>query len=441
MDVVSKQGGRITLLSDLIRKAIRDRFPEIEVSPNGDFWPMPSLEGGELSSSAAIEIARAVKQNAEGIADQIILSVSREVPAEWRHDRGYIVCRGAPERYILSEVDDSVADALRRLTAGELAAKPQVWCLIPDNTTPTYARIRIVARAALQALLTVTYEGPCFVCFHPCPGELVSSRRRVIELFRASVEYVLAHEAEERVLQVLPQELLSDPAGRISVWTTHHYHERMPAEVRVHVAQARVAGRMRPIMPADGWLLSRDRGLSGTLSNSSLQATVRKLSDDDYWMRFLFHTAGTVASGDFDPAVALFDEWASPLWSYWALVERFKRFKYWYKLPVGSAALKGVFEPGIGERPLLIGSVLLPAYTARAIACGEIGAWSEALEWVSRRGHVFINSPQTRLYLERGELDSNSGKIAAGLGFGLSCILPLVVEGACEDQQQRAGET
>jgi hypothetical protein len=80
-------------------------------------------------------------------------------------------------------------------------------------------------------------------------------------------------------------------------------------------------------------------------------------------------------------------------------------------------------------RPLLV-----PAYCALAIAHAEVGPLCEALEGMAQAAHAFINTPETRLALERGALNSNTGKIAAGLGFGLSCILPVVVEGACEDR-------
>ena len=420
-------------LSDRLQQSVAALFPEVVLSPKAAFWPMPSLTTGELSSSAAIEIARATRQRAEAIADRIIQRLAVDVVAEWRNDRGYIVCTGASREVLFSEIFPNVASALKRLEPLDKVSARQVWCLVPDSTSPAYARIRLVARASLQALLTVVYEGRCLICLHPDSERVVSSIAGVVVVFRDAVARILAHQGEQRIDPVLPGVTPAN-SGPITVWTTHHYHERFPEEVRKRFSAARVNGGLSLIMPADGWLLSRDRALPDILLGESLQKITARLSSLDTWYLFMFHAAGTVDSGDFDPAVALFNECASPLWSLRALLDRYQRLLPAQPMPIEKSALEGQIDVIPEPRELTARPLFLPGYGARAIVAGEMEPWCEAVEKLAQRGHAFLNTPETRRCLELKVPLSNSGKIAAGIGFGLSCILPLVVEGACEDQ-------
>jgi hypothetical protein len=191
---------------------------------------------------------------------------------------------------------------------------------------------------------------------------------------------------------------------------------------------------MSLVMPADGWLLSRDRALSEVLQSGALGKVVSRLHSYDAWYHFLFHAASTIPSGDFDPAVALFEEAASPLWNLRVLVERYQRFGNGYALPLVKSSVERLIDELPEPRELVVRPLLLPGYCAQAIGNADVGPLCEALERTAQAGHAFINTPETRLALERKALNSNTGKIAAGLGFGLSCILPLVVEDACEDR-------
>jgi hypothetical protein len=174
---------------------------------------------------------------------------------------------------------------------------------------------------------------------------------------------------------------------------------------------------------------------SDLLERRSLERVITQLGSDAAWMRFLFHASSSVLSGDFDPAVALFDEFASPLYSFSVLVSRYQRFNQSFPLPVTRGQLVSAL-PEIGsDRSLILRSLCMPIYTARAVRRGELDEWCVAFEDLVRQGHRFINAPQTRFSLQHGSLSAGVSEIVAGLGFGLSSILGFVTEGdACADR-------
>ena len=422
------------VLTAALRAVVARRFPDVALSQESAFWPMYTIESGELSSIAAIEIARATKSSAQEIADQILKELASQIKGEWRNDRGYIVGWGFEPAALLSEIDDSVSEAIQRASAGPCGHPRRVVCLIPDSTEPTYARIRLAARAALQGLLAVLYEGRVELTLHPLQTLSLSHGEEVVKAFREAVLYILAHESELRPEGAVPEGVEPGSDRTVTVWTTHHFHERMPLAVRNGLSQARARGLIRLVMPLDSWLRCRDRALLEILGSESLTRVVHRLVGDYGWSRFLFHAASTVPSGDFDPAVSLFDECSSPLWSLQVLMERFKRFSAFATLPFGRERVLGAVRTLGRERKLSVQALLLPVYTARAVTHAEVAEWCEALEKICQRGHAFINGPQTRLALERGALDEQSCEIAASLGFGLSSILPVFMEDACRDQ-------
>lgn len=417
---------RELIVSEWLRKVVEREFPEIALPKTALFMPMYSLDVGELSSTAAVEIAKVLKQRAEGIAERIITELSRHIEADWRHDNGYIVCSNVSTNALLSEIPESVPAAVASITdqsplPGLLAC--QVWCLIPDSTEPVYARMRVVARATLQGLLAVVYQGRSHLCLYPCPGRDVTSVAEAIAVFREAIEWIISNNSEVRRTVVLPEQ-----TARCAVWTTHHYHERLDSASRGSLSTMRRAGVAQVSMPDDGWLLSRDRALSEILELTALRRVVERLASTDDWFRFLFHLASTTPSGDFDPAVALFDESASPLWNMRALLERYGRFGSILPLPVAQSSLAQLIQQVRACRKLVLCGLFLPLYTARAILHNDVAAWCEAFERLAREGHSFLNAPATRLLLEEHSEDRGCVEIAAGLGFGLSCILPLVAE-------------
>jgi hypothetical protein len=417
----------MSILSRFLREVVAQEFSGIQLPASAAFFPMYSLDLGELSTTAAVEIARITKQRAETIADRIISEMSKLIDATWRNDNGYIVCSSLATPILLSEIQPTVTRAIDVLESESVDsfAKPlSVWCLLPDSTEPVYARMRILARTVIQGLLNVVYCGPTNLSFPPALGRLVRSQSEVLDLFCDGINWILDHEHEDRLEVDLPED-----GERSLIWTTHHYHDRLSASARDRLSRLRRSGSARVGIPSDGWLLSRDRALAKILAPEALRAVVRRLNGHDSWSRFLFHLASTTPSGDFDPAVALFDECASPLWSMRALIERFERFRSGLPSELSLTALSQLIHRVERDRNLVLAGLFLPVYTARAIVHNELEAWCGVFERLAREGHAFINSPSTRLVLEREPVDSNCLQIAAGLGFGISCILPLITEG------------
>ncbi len=423
----------MSILSSAIRAAARKLFPEITLSPLADFFPMERLDRGEFSSSAALELARLTKQGSEHIAAQLIAEVSATVSASLRCDSGYVVSVSTPRDLVLSEIVPDVVSALGAIGVDRRIGDARaVRCILPDSTEPVYARVRLLARVMQQVLFVVAYEGGCDVFVDPLPPRQLRSQHEVIDFFRLSVFYALEHESERRLEMSGSHDTPSN--CRVCVWTTHHYHERLPRVRRVELSEARKRGVIDVRMPNDAWLLSRDRALSGLLERGSLERVVAMLQSDEAWLRFLFHGASTVLSGDFDPAVALFDEFASPLYSARLLVERYQRFEPYAGLPVAADRVARTLQTMGLERRLALRGLAMPVVTARALALGEVAEWAGAFEEFSSRAHIFINTPQIRGALERGEVSGEVGEIVASLGFGLSSILRFVAEGPCEDR-------
>lgn len=406
-------------LDQILRDAAAELYPAVEpLSNRARFMPMLELEKGEISSTAAIEIARVTREKAQEVAQRLISRLPQPASGEWRSDLGYIVLHNAPAELLISQVP-----LLSDLFATRLPT-PQprdVIVLTPDATVPLYARLRLVALAALQALLTAAYEGSCRLTISPRPAVYIGGRADLLRELRAVVQALVIEDAP---IRLDPFELLQGTsAGRTTVVTAHGYHNSLPQATKARLGQLKLADAISLRMPGDGWLISRDRALPEILSPASLRGVVAQLSSDEAWLRWLFHAASSVPSGDYDPMVALFDECASPLWSARMLHERF----------VTLVGAKGVCEarPEIDQLPpgsweLLLRALFLPAWSWRAVEEGEILSWMTVLEGLASRGHAFLNSPETRVAMATAPLSGLQAQIIAGLGFGLSSILPVV---------------
>lgn len=399
-------------------------FPSCTLSRGAAFLPMHSLDAGELSSTAAIEIARKTRQRAEDVAARLIEGLSGEIQATWRNDNGYVVCADVATPLLLAEVQETVAVALESISGTfplDLECSRSIWCLMPDSTEPVYARIRLLSRALLQGLLAVVFRGRAQITITPLGSHQATSIRDVVELFQRAVEWTLEHEGEVRRDMMLPQGTCSG-----AVWTTHHYHERLSGASKKTLGHLRESQQIRVTMPADGWLLSRDRALSELLAPKSIRKVVDKILGHDGWLRFLFHLASTTPSGDFDPGVALFNECSSPLWNMRMLRDRFSRFGTWLPARLSKDALSEFIRGVEARRAFVLTGLFMPVYTARAIVHNEVAVWCAAVERFAREGHAFVNAPSTRLALEAKQVNDSAQEIAAGLGFGLSCIVPLI---------------
>jgi hypothetical protein len=431
----------MSILSDSLFAAVRNAYPGLELPLSSRFAPLYSLGVGELSSTAAVELARITKRPADEIARVLIDILGRSIVAEWRQDNGYLIASQLPARCLLAELPDSFS------FKNEAHIRPPYIAVLGEATDPVYARIRLLGRALLQALLSVVYSGPTFVVIPEVSLEVVQvvSKSDVIDLFRHATKVAL--DSADRLspdfsefLDVFSSD--GSPLSRV-IWASHRCLDRLSSSNRGRLFELRRSGVTEVIAPNDGWLLSRERSLSNLLSVAAIARVVERLETlgQDGWGRFLFHCSSSTLSGDFDPAVALFDESASPLWNMRALIERYERFLggiVGLKMPLSRDSLSedidAIARVEVKEvRQLILQSLFMPLYTRRAVFQSEVQIWCDAFESLARRGHLFMNAPATRLALidvadsrSASEQSDRVCKIASSLGFGLSSILGVI---------------
>ena len=313
--------------------------------------------------------------------------------------------------------------------SGRSSAEPRtIICLVPDSTTPVYARLRLIACSAMQTLLNVVFEGGCRLGFEPEPPRHVSSQDEVIDLVRDAVNRCFQNEGESRLSYVAPREF-ANRESPVVVWSSHHYHDRLSREVKQWFVETRNAGTGFLKIPSDGWLLSRERALSELLSASALEGVVRRLTGREAWLRWIHHMSSSIPSGDLDPAVALYDEWASPRWSLQVLYQRVSQLVLPH-VTEGERQLRDmVVSLPLRERELLLRALLLTPLTARAVREGEVVAWSTVAEHFAARAHTVLNAPHYRAALRNGDLSDEVMQINAGLVLGVVGILPAITEG------------
>jgi hypothetical protein len=394
--------------------------------------PMLDLSKGEISSTAAIEVAKALRGEAPRIAQELIDDISRTVPGDWRVVAGYMVLSGASKE-VLFEESPLIEEVFPRLASD--APIRTIVVLVPDATTPLYARLRLIACAAVQALIGVAFEGRCRLGFAPDAPRVVASRDEVVAAAVEAIERCFRYEGESRIEGAIPLEFSSVHAPMV-MWTSHHYHDRLPKDAKRAFVELRMSGAGALKMPPDGWLLSRDRALAELLSATSLRKLVSRLSTKESWLRLLFHLASAAGSGDLDPSVALYEECASPRWSLQALHERVEALVRPH-LPGGADDLRRVVVSSeLEERKLSIGGLFLSALTGRAFREGEILAWSTVLEEFASRAHALLNAPHFRVALKDGALSASMLQINASLALGVESILPVVTEEECVRHQQ-----
>jgi len=94
----------MTVLATALNEALRARFPSVRVSLQSRCLPMLDLSKGELSSTAAIEVARALRGDALSIAQQLVGDIKEKVAGEWNVVAGYIVLTDTPRDILREEV-------------------------------------------------------------------------------------------------------------------------------------------------------------------------------------------------------------------------------------------------------------------------------------------------------------------------------------------------
>lgn len=428
----------MTSLTPVLTEIVQRLYPEVRLSDGARFLPMFELDKGEISSTAAIEVARALKGDALAIAATIISELAPKFGGQWKVVAGYIVLSDTPPEIVLSEI---------RTNADLFGAGPRVpeaartiLCLTPDSTNPVYARVRLVASCALQALMAIAFEGQCRLGLEPEPPQEVSSARDVLALFRRAVERILANEKSGHGLGEYGLRCPGSPELPTVVWTSHHYHDRFSKAVKLGFSEGRRFGHILLKIPPDGWLLSRDRALTEILDPEALRKVVAQLKGEEGWLRWMMHMASATPSGDLDPSVALYDECASPRWSLQALRERLAVL-----VPSVYAEPQGELLTHVGgrfdqHRRLFMRALFLPSLTKRAVAEGEILGWMAAVEEFASRGHAVLNAPHLRAALAKPPISIENMQIVASLAFGITSILRVVTEDACENPQQSSNQ-
>jgi hypothetical protein len=423
----------MTPLDEALGEALRSSFPGVNFEADLGFRPMFSLSRGLLSSSVLLRVAQQEKIPTEDAAKILIGLLERRLPVQLTSARGYLICRDLPigllRHYSTRFIDgaDLTCDGLKTTNQ----AVPQYCCMVPDSRIPAYARLRLVSRLVMLSYLSVSYGRPVRMLLHPFISKVVRNKQECLEVFSSVVGMILAQGGEATLEHndCFDQDMFGEETKLIL--TSHAYYELLSEKSRAELNTARESGTM-VVMPADGWLLSRDRSLSNLLSPESLQNYVHEIAKAGRWDMFLFHSAGTVSSGDFDPAVALFDECASPLWSLRLLVERFNRVFTGWQIPENvSCALSENHRITTQDAEGLRG-VFMGRYIDLALKFGVIDDFMEILEAFVRCGHRLVNTPHIRS-LERSMEDCTEQEryLLTGLGCGLSTILPLAMEDSC----------
>jgi hypothetical protein len=139
--------------------------------------------------------------------------------------------------------------------------------------------------------------------------------------------------------------------------------------------------------------------------------------------------ASSIPSGDLDPAVALYDECASPRWTLQVLHQRIGQLVAPIATESQAQLLDRVVSLPLRDRDLFLRALLLPALTARAVREGEVVAWSTVAEDFAARAHAVLNAPHYRAALRNGTLTDEVMQINAGLVLGVVGILPAITEG------------
>ncbi len=415
----------MTLLDQVLCDAVKAGFPKLSFGDDCRFEPMFSPQKGLFSSSAPLEIAKVQRISSEQVAEVLIKYLEANLPLKFHCLRGYIVCSQMPFPLFYSHALECIQLGEVSRKASKDRKKEEYCCLVPDQRVPNYVSLRLIARVMLQAVLATSYGRAVTVSLHPLVSQVMDTPSDCVALFSRVVLSLFEDDGQTCSSRrpFLAHGLQTD-ATKVVV-TSHGYYQLLSAVEREEVNRARKSGACIN-MPPDGWLISRDRALSSLLERESLSMTIEAVSKAQKWKEFLFHMAGSVPSGDLDPFVALFDEFASPVWSLHLLQERFYRYAKSIELPddlperVSSNQWVSVRES--------LGAVgfLMSNYVSASIEKGKSDEFVTLLEDFIDWGHKLINTPRMRA-IKRADQDftPDDWYLVAGLQQGLSSILPL----------------
>jgi hypothetical protein len=403
-------------------KVVQQLFPAVALDASVEFRPLFDLEKGDISSSIAIYLARRTRGEADEIAHRIIPHLPFIPGGEWRCERGYLILAGRPPCRLLTEE----AAGMQCGAGGDVL---RTGLLLPDVTIPLYARLRLIACVGFQALCAVAAGAHCQVI--TVPGvEVDGLVKTPVDVAR--LMECLVRSAFDRCNQSLlvDDTATSHLAGCVSVWTAHHFYDRLSKSTRESLAKLKEGSMPLLKMPPDGWLLARDRALSELLTVESLKGVLARLTSDELWLRWVLHMASSIPSGDLDPSVALYNELASPRWGVQALEDRVKYLRAGNTsgrpLLLSEHPMEVDIEVIEKFRPLVLRAIFLPVWVKVSAFEGNVLEAVTVLEEFIREAHAFLNAPSVRQALEspKGE-DDEIVQIVAGINFALSSIIPL----------------
>ena len=408
----------MTPFNQALYEAVTRCFPDVSYTKRFDFFPMFRLERGILSTSAPLEIARAYKLSTEVVSKALANELESLLGVRFESARGYLMCSQMsfglfyPETVVMPD-DANAVDEINEYS-----------CVIPDARVPEYVRLRLIARLILQGLVATSFGRRVRLSLHPYVSSITETPADCVKLF---AEVILLQRKDSSPMRARGDFLATGLFGETTklIVTSHQYYQLLSSDNREEFNRARIAG-VNCFIPHDGWLISRDRALSSLLDSKFLGQTLQDIAQAKKWKEFLFHLAGAVPSGDFDPNVALFDECASPLWSLRLLLDRFDRFGDVSSIPPKMAAQIPESRRIDTLEPGNVAGFLMPRYVAMTVNSYSLSDFVTIFEDFIDWGHRLINTPRMRLIKDaQKDLSAEEWYLVAGLQQGLSSILPL----------------
>lgn len=372
------------------------------------FYPYPNSYRGDLSSKIAIELAARLRTPTQQVAEKLIEFLQPRCGGEWWEEAGYTVVRGLDREWWSAELCEMNGEDSR-------VAAPEI-IFASGNNQPFYAQVRCAAVAFLHQLISQKRKAEFPI--PPQPFSVFTVQNS------AGVDYSLSTHLNRLTGKLLEESLAISP--RTFIWTTRSTFETLSKPERALASALRKKG-VWVMIPPDGWLISRARVAQELLHQDTITALLGRLSHREDWLRFVFHAASTLPSTEYDPAVALFDELSSPLWSIRELAARMNKICPEEILVQDCHVLANLDDLGegcpSGLRVLWLASALQPARMNYASLTGEILPWMDTVQVLSGMGHAFLNNPDLRIRLKMGKTSAAERKIIAGLNFGVSSIL------------------